>query len=246
MFTYSSRLSGYNPPEATTKNEKFMRKPSEKEYLINDRGRVLKRSLSPDEYYILDNGEPLIPAFVVERLENEAACMAFIRDNTDIPVPKLLDAYHKDGSHYLWMEFIDGVEMSELTDEEQTKIIPQVQSIVTTLQKLRSRITGGPTGILSPPSIVYFHHLSNWKQQHSPEEEFVFCHGDLSQSNILVDPKKLRITAIIDWEYSGFYPQKYELPFYESPERSGLQVKGNKLKPAVDTIIGFWNQSQMD
>ncbi|MCJ1405068.1 hypothetical protein MMC11_008294 [Xylographa trunciseda] len=78
----------------------------EKVYRFNDRGRVLKRSLRQDEYYVLSDGERLVPSLVVERLKNEAACMAFIRAHTNIPIPKLLDAYEENGSYHLWMEFI--------------------------------------------------------------------------------------------------------------------------------------------
>ena len=100
-------------------------KTAEKVYRINDGGRVLKRSLRQDEYLITGNGEAIVPLFVVERLKNEAECMRFIHENTDIPVPKVLDAYEEHGSYHLWMEFINGVEMSELTDEEQSEVFPQ-------------------------------------------------------------------------------------------------------------------------
>lgn len=100
-------------------------KTAEKVYRINDGGRVLKRSLRPDEYQILSNGERFVPSLVVERLTNEAACMTFISENTDIPVPKLLETYERDGCYYLWTEFVDGVEMGTLTDEEQSTIFPQ-------------------------------------------------------------------------------------------------------------------------
>ncbi len=93
--------------------------------------------------------------------------------------------------------------------------------------------------------MVYFYHLSEWERRSSHKEEFVFCHCDLSQSNILVDPKTLQIVAIIDWEYSGFFPRDHEIPFYESSEASGQQVKGKKFKPVVDKIIEFWRKSQI-
>lgn len=48
-------------------------------------------------------------------------------------------------------------------------------------------------------------------------EEYVFNHGDLSQHNVLVDPTSLKITAIIDWEYAGFFPEYFEGAFYERP-----------------------------
>ena len=100
-------------------------KTAEKVYRINDGGRVLKRSLRQDEYPVAGNGEAIVPLLVIERLKNEAECMRFIKGNTDIPVPKVLDTYEEHGSYHLWMEFIDGVEMSELTDEDQLKIFPQ-------------------------------------------------------------------------------------------------------------------------
>ena len=34
--------------------------------------------------------------------------------------------------------------------------------------------------------------------------DLVFCHNDLSANNVIVDPKTLKIAAIIDWEYAGF------------------------------------------
>ncbi|MCJ1386665.1 hypothetical protein MMC17_009791 [Xylographa soralifera] len=205
-------------------------KTSEKLYRFNDRGRVLKRSLREDEYYVLSDGERLVPPLVVERLKNEAACMEFIRAHTNIPIPKLLDAYEENGSYHLWIEFIDGVEMSTLTLVEQAELFPQNTSI-----ELFRRSYWNP----SPPCIVHADYLSQWKQQFSPDEKFVFCHSDLSQSNILVDRKTLRIAAIIDWEYGGFFPRDHELPFYKSPQHSGKQVNGKEFKSVVDKIIEF-------
>jgi aminoglycoside phosphotransferase len=110
---------------ATSNRPTLEYKTAEKVYRINDGGRVLKRSLRQDEYSITGNGEAIVPLLVVERLKNETECMRFIKEHTDIPVPKVLDTYEEHGSYHLWMEFIDGVEMSELTDEEQLKIFPQ-------------------------------------------------------------------------------------------------------------------------
>jgi len=44
--------------------------------------------------------------------------------------------------------------------------------------------------------------------------EYVLCHNDLSQQNIIVHPITLKILAIIDWEFAGFYPAYFEMPFY--------------------------------
>jgi len=45
-------------------------------------------------------------------------------------------------------------------------------------------------------------------QQDGPWPPPVFTHGDLSASNVLVEGDK--ITGIIDWETSGWYPQYWE------------------------------------
>ena len=51
--------------------------------------------------------------------------MRYLRAHTEIPIPKLLDIYEKDGFYYLWMDFIDGVEMCELTNEGRSQVLPQ-------------------------------------------------------------------------------------------------------------------------
>lgn len=53
-----------------------------------------------------------------------------------------------------------------------------------------------------------------WSLSPSDRREFVFRHNDLGQQNILVDPQTLKIKAIIDWEYAGFYPARFEGHFY--------------------------------
>lgn len=51
--------------------------------------------------------------------------------------------------------------------------------------------------------------------------DLVFCHNDLSTHNVIVDPKTLKINAIIDWEYAGFFLPEFEAPFYR---RRGASV----------------------
>ena len=49
------------------------------------------------------------------------------------------------------------------------------------------------------------------------DEEHAFCHNDLGQHNIIVDPKTLKIAAILDWEFSGFFPSWFEAPLWTRP-----------------------------
>lgn len=54
-----------------------------------------------------------------------------------------------------------------------------------------------------------------WRMRRRKQQDLVFCHNDLSMNNVIVDPGTLKIKAIIDWEYAGFYPSEFEFPFYQ-------------------------------
>jgi Choline/ethanolamine kinase len=69
--------------------------------------------------------------------------------------------------------------------------------------------------------------------------EFAYCHNDLSRHNILVDPNSLKINAIYDWEYSGFYPEYFEGQFYT---RWGLR---ETIEDEVDNRDIAWKGSGM-
>jgi hypothetical protein len=210
-------------------------KTNQKEYR-EYKDRFLKRSLAPSEYTISKaTGLPIVPRMIPAQLENEAAALCFIKTNTNIPVPKVLAAYEKDGLYYLWTEMIPGVTMKKLSTSNQELVAKEVEKHVVTLQSLRSRHIGGPTGIVCVP---------HWLTRELPPgmelpsissttEDFVFCHMDLGQSNILVDPETLKINAIIDWEFAGFFPSHFEGHYYRSPTRSGEQYKAMMDIPKV-------------
>ena len=48
---------------------------------------------------------------------------------------------------------------------------------------------------------------------------YTFVHGDLAQHNILIDKDTHAVKAVLDWEYSGFYPSEFELPLWLKPSR---------------------------
>jgi hypothetical protein len=62
------------------------------------RDRFYKWSLRPKEYRVYGQNGPYVPPMGFERLQNEAACLEFVRSNTAIPVPDTLEAYSEDGS----------------------------------------------------------------------------------------------------------------------------------------------------
>ena len=41
-------------------------------------------------------------------------------------------------------------------------------------------------------------------------ESFSLRHGDLTASNIIVDPQSIRVKAVLDWEFAGYYPREFE------------------------------------
>lgn len=67
---------------------------------------------------------------------------------------------------------------------------------------------------------------------------YVFCHGDLSRNNILVDPVSFKIRAIIDWESAGFYPKDWEIPLWKA---NSQQEKSAMFRQANDEDEGFWD-----
>lgn len=74
--------------------------------------------------------------------------------------------------------------------------------------------------LLCPPQRVTRHawkENSCWRPRKEiiDKEDYVFCHDDLSHYNIVVDPQTLKIKAIIDWEFGGFWPEWFERPFWE-------------------------------
>jgi thiamine kinase-like enzyme len=147
-----------------------------------------------------------------------------------------------DKSYCFWTERVPGVTATELSAEDYTKIVPQIQEYVDKMQKLESTVCGGPTGLLCAPALVsstYWYNQVSFTPVYAPEgEKFVFCHGDLHCDNIMVDPSTLKITAILDWEYAGFYPKSHEIPYWRKQRGSGAQAGDfQKVKEDIKT---FW------
>ncbi|KAH7317198.1 kinase-like domain-containing protein [Rhexocercosporidium sp. MPI-PUGE-AT-0058] len=169
------------------------------------RGDVfIKRSLRPREFRTRYHGLN-VPRAGKERLLNEAASLRYIHEMTNIPVPTVYCDFEDDQASYLITEYIQGVSMSELTEEQKAPVFEEINEHLTTLRNLKSRNIGGPSGIVIPPYRAL---------QLSDRDEYVFCHNGLSQQNIIVNLDTPKINAIIDWEYSGFYHDFFEAPFY--------------------------------
>ncbi|KAI9729882.1 MAG: hypothetical protein M1835_003601, partial [Candelina submexicana] len=180
----------------------------------------------PVEYRLDYRGHVHVPYSNQQRLENEAASLRFINENTNIPVPSVLGAYEVDGSFYLWTELIRGTKMEDLSRQDQAVVIEEVKEHLQSMQNLRSKQIGGPTGIICPPIRVTDRLKRDvWPSKPAHPDDYVFCHNDLSQSNVIVDPATLKVAGIIDWEYAGYFPAYFESPFFLNSSPSGAQAK---------------------
>lgn len=62
----------------------------------------------------------------------------------------------------------------------------------------------------------FWKHHTCWRPKTDVEKgSYVFCHNDLGQHNVIVDPDTLKINAIIEWEYGGFWPEWFEQPYWK-------------------------------
>ncbi|KAJ8610501.1 hypothetical protein MRB53_038493 [Persea americana] len=113
-------------------------------------GSFVKRSLRPDEWQINHfTGTYLVPRLNKERLLNEAACLRFIAEKSNIPVPKLYSCFEDDDAVYLITEYVEGVAMSSLTQEQRHVVEKEVERHIATMKNFHSDQWGGPSGIVS-------------------------------------------------------------------------------------------------
>lgn len=205
-------MSSNTNPQPVKEEGCFAVTAERKYYHVGD--KFIKRSLRPREFITGYRGLH-IPRVGKERLMNEAASLRYIREMTNIPVPTVCCEFEDDEAYYLITEYIEGVSMSDLTEVQKVTVTKEIKLHLETLQNLTSTSVGGPSGIIIPPYRVTLKTENDiWVLPVSQTHDYVFCHNDLSQQNIVVDPTTLKINAIIDWEYSGFYPKFFESPFY--------------------------------
>lgn len=89
-----------------------------------------------------------IPLFNPERILNEGACLRFLAENTNIPLPKLHACFEDDGAAYVITDYIDGVGMNELDAEKKEVVAKELHTHMETLRELKSNVWGGPGGLV--------------------------------------------------------------------------------------------------
>lgn len=133
-------------------------------------------------------------------------------------MPKLYGCFEDDSAVYLVREYVKGATMASLNPEQRKQIEPELEGYLETLRSLKSNVWGGPSGIVIPPyRIMVRSPRPQWKMKARESKDLVFCHNDFSAQNVIVDPVNLKVKAIIDWEYAGYYPQEFEGMFFRRP-----------------------------
>lgn len=82
---------------------------------------------------------------------NEAESLQFVRKHTDVPVPSGRCHFEDDGAYYLITDYVEGVGMSDLEQEQKTTVRQELDVHVAKLRSLTSSRLGGPSGIVIPP-----------------------------------------------------------------------------------------------
>lgn len=192
----------------------------------------IKRTLRRHEWIITDNLKFAPPANIPQRWTTDAAILTYLREKTNIPLPRFQFTFEDDGAFYFSTELVgDAVPMVQLTNEQKEVVTVELLQHVATLKALRSDTPGVPgQTLMCPPLRVhrgYTKTHSCWRPRPEAVEKegYVFCHNDLSQHNVLVDPDTLKIKAIVDWEYGGFWPEWFERPYWER-EGPGAPLEG--------------------
>jgi serine/threonine protein kinase len=194
----------------------------------------IKRSLRPREWQTVMSGKVYVPRRIRQRILNEAAALDFVANNTTIPVPKLHACFEDDQAIYLIMEYVEGRGMHELCEDEKLVVHKELEDYLKQIHALRSNVLGGPSGIVVPPYRLELEtDIQVWNMQPAHTDEYVFCHNDISQHNIIICNDSLKIAAIIDWEYAGYWPEAFESRFYmrigPSSALSGEEDDGKEL-----------------
>jgi len=109
-----------------------------------------------------------------------------------------------------------------------TTVIPQLQS-------LKSHTMGVVIGtVILPDRITGHGDREKWPVRSECTPNFSFCHNDLAQHNIMINPDTLQVEAIIDWEVSGFYTSDFEAPLWTKAwYEPGYHDIGSDLVPGL-------------
>ncbi|KAL3473712.1 kinase-like domain-containing protein [Aspergillus californicus] len=164
--------------------------------------------------------------------------LRFIAANTTIPVPKVHDVEWEDGKLVSFtMDYMPGTKLDDAWDsldhDQKLSIAKQLHGYVAQLRKLKGTYIGGVNGTAVIGKMfrlecgpfdteqAFNKFILQEVHDRTPDilrelikeavldtHEIVFTHSDLAPRNILVENGQ--VTAILDWEDAGWYPEYWE------------------------------------
>ncbi|KDR72725.1 hypothetical protein GALMADRAFT_762580 [Galerina marginata CBS 339.88] len=237
----------FNP--ARIKEKECLMITHEKKYYEFDEV-FIKRSLTPSEYHAItftDKTITLIPLMCPERMKNEVAAIRYVQSNTNIPTPNIRCAFEDNGRFYIITDVVPGPTLAQLPDDKKAGVIKEVEGYVAQMHAIKSKVMGGISGdnvlpyrCVQDSSPDECSKILDLKFRESDPAEFVLCHNDLSQHNIIVDEKTLKVKAILDWEYAGFYPPEFDGKFYLRPGPSAALEGEEDDVPKLMEVLDHW------
>jgi hypothetical protein len=190
----------------------------------NKEGPVfIKRNLTPSEYVHTCAGQLVIPYLCLERMKNEVAAIRYVQSlDIHISTPNIRCAFEDHGRYYIVTDIVPGVRLKELPEDKKAPVIEELKGYV-------AQCTQSSYGRLSGRHDCT---LSRWEGCTSrSSSEAARSHYPSGQQNVIVDEKTLKINAILDWEYAGFYPPEFDRAFYLRPGPSvALNIKSFFVK----------------
>ena len=95
--------------------------------------------------------------------------------------------------------------MAKLPDDKKALVIKELEGYVAQMHAIKSKVMGGfSDDVILPYRVgVAVPRDQALKLRESTTSEFVLCHNDLSQHNVIVDETTLRVNAILDWSLTA-------------------------------------------
>ncbi|KAL3263274.1 hypothetical protein ABHI18_001968 [Aspergillus niger] len=150
----------------------------------------------------------------------EAENLRFLRENTSIPVPSVVEDWEEPNGHYFVLtKRIPGVPLSSLWPrmkmDDKERIAKQTADYLMQLREGH----GIPHGPLASDDDLWaelevaLEHVpvetrQRLRQRMPSAAPYTFTHGNLTSANIMVENGSL--TGILDWEASGYFPVWWE------------------------------------
>lgn len=196
--------------------------------------------------------------------EAEVAAMRYIRAHTTVPVPRPWLMFTWGGLTRIIMDRVPGTTLEaiwyDLSPAERDGYVQQLADIVSQLRSLQSpfgdRICSAAGGAFmdhristvcpvgpfadedgfNEATLMYVPepHPSREELLHHIRHPIVFTHNDLAMRNVMVRGGK--ITGVIDWEGSGWFPAHWEYVKAHDTNGEGDNVVG-AFRPYTDRVV---------